>query len=146
MNYKEIDMVQKAAFFISIWYAPWFFKCDLTVKAPVNDLQAFQQVYCICYSYLTSRNIILQQSMQRHTWYLTEQLILLSLADDDVKENEKTEIMMRLIEHEKHQVLNPGKPQLPVISKETKISDLVGPESNILLSVAGVSQSEVESG
>ena len=82
--------------------------------------------------------------MQRHTWYLTEQLILLSLADDDVKENEKTKIIMRLIEHEKPKVFKPGKPQLPVISKETKISDLVGPESNILLSVAGVSQSEVE--
>ena len=49
-------MVQKAAFFISIWYAPWLFKCALTVKAPLNDLQAFQQVYCICESYPTLGN------------------------------------------------------------------------------------------
>ena len=53
------------------------------------------------------------RSMQRHSWYLTEDLIPLALADNDMEEEEKMNIMIKLTKFEFHDKFRIGKPELP---------------------------------
>lgn len=143
MNEEERTMVETAAFFVSICYAPWFLKCYLADKAPKNDLEAFKDAFNIQDQYPKLGHALLS-SMQRHAWYLTEDLIPLALADDDIEEEEKMKILQRLTEFEFPDKFRIGKPELPVICKSTELSDLVGPQSWKILEVAGVSVNEVK--
>ncbi len=47
MNEEEKTMLETAAFFISICYAPWFLNSYMVVKAPSNDLAAFKSAFHI---------------------------------------------------------------------------------------------------
>lgn len=143
MNEEEKKMVETASFFVSICYAPWFLKSYLGSKAPANDLSAFKASFAILESYPKLGQALLC-SMQRHAWYLTEELILYSLADDDVEEEEKMKILCKLVKEPVPEEFKTGKPELPVILRSTALSDLVGPQSWLLLKVAGVPSEEVE--
>ena len=47
MGEKERNMIETAAFFTSVWYAPWFLKWYLVAKSPSNDLAAFKNTFSI---------------------------------------------------------------------------------------------------
>ena len=70
MNEEEKTMLETAAFFISICYAPWFLKSYMVVKAPSNDLVAFKSAFHIEVQYPKLGKGLLA-SMQRHSWYLS---------------------------------------------------------------------------
>lgn len=76
--------VETAAFFISICYAPWFLKSYLVEHAFHNDLMAFKQAFEIQNQYPILGKALVT-SMQRLSWYLTEQLVILALGDEDVE-------------------------------------------------------------
>jgi hypothetical protein len=60
-------------------------------KAPSNDLFAIKSSFQInCQALLAS--------MQRHCWYLSEHLVLLTLADDDIELELKSKILDKLLE------------------------------------------------
>jgi hypothetical protein len=83
-------------------------------------------------------------SMQRHCWYLSEHLVLLTLADDDIELELKSKILDKLLDSEVPDLFKIGKPELPVVLNWTELSDLVGPQSWLLLKVADVPKGEVE--
>ncbi|XP_065679805.1 uncharacterized protein LOC136094125 [Hydra vulgaris] len=97
MSKVEKKMIETAAFFTSVCYAPWFLKLYLVASSPSNDLAAFKNAFCIKEKY-PNLGSALVASMQRHTWYLTEQLVLLSVADDDVEQEVKKEMLDRLVQ------------------------------------------------
>ena len=70
-------------------------------------------------------------------------MVLLALADDDVEEDEKIKMMRSLVEFYIPNEFRVGKPELPVVSKDTELSQLVGPQSWLLLKVADVPDGEV---
>ena len=74
--------------------------------------------------------------MQRHSWYLTGQLVMLAIADDDVEEAEKLKMLEKLLQYDVPDQFRLGKPELPIISRSTELTELVTPESWILLKVA----------
>ena len=51
MNEKEKKMVKTPSLFISLTCCPWFFKSSLSIKAPVNDLDAFKDVFDLSKEY-----------------------------------------------------------------------------------------------
>jgi hypothetical protein len=65
-------------------------------KAPYNDLSAFKSACHIKDMYQKLGHALLA-SMQRHSWYLSEQLVLLSLSDDDIEEMLKSDMRNRLL-------------------------------------------------
>ena len=75
-------------------------------------------------------------SMQRHTWYLTEELVLLCLGDD-IKNGQKMAMHRKLMEF-KISDTKVGKLKLPEMSESTELIDLIGPISWTLLKVAGL--------
>ncbi|XP_065666323.1 uncharacterized protein LOC136087458 isoform X1 [Hydra vulgaris] len=97
MNDKEKKIVKTTSLFISLTYCPWFFKSSLSMTAPVNDLAAFKDVLDLSKEYSEFSQSILK-SMQNHTWYLSQQLVVMALADDDVEKDEKKNILQKLLQ------------------------------------------------
>ena len=97
MNEKEKKMIKTASLFISLTYCPRFFKSSLSIKAPVNDLAAFKDVFDLSKEYPEFSQSILK-SMQNHTWYLSQQLVVMALVDDDVEKDEKKNIPQKLLQ------------------------------------------------
>ena len=81
INEEEKIMMETAALFISICYAPWFLKSYMVNKAPSNDLSAVKSSFHIRDHYPRLRQALLA-SIQCHCWYLSEHLVLLALAND----------------------------------------------------------------
>jgi hypothetical protein len=78
----------------------------------------------------------LLKSMQRNFWYLTQDLVVLALADDDDFKKEVLQQMLnKLLEpqNEAPRIYEVKKPFLPTISSDKKLPDLLGPESWRLL-------------
>ena len=73
--------------------------------------------------------------MQRNCLYLSEHLVLLALADDDVEKI--------LNNSEVPDLFKIGKPDLPVVLMSTELYDLVDLQSWLLLIVADVPKGEV---
>ena len=92
-------MVETASFFVAITYTPWFLKSSLTASAPSNDLSSFKDMFELKKEYPKLAKAFLH-SMQRHTWYLTEELVLLCLGDDDIKDGQKMAMLRKLMEFE----------------------------------------------
>jgi hypothetical protein len=67
---------------------------------------------------------------------MLHQLVLLSLSDDDIKEKLKSDKLKRLLTFETPDQFRIGRPELPVILMSTELSELVGPQSLLLLEVA----------
>ena len=75
--------------------------------------------------------------LQRHTWYLIEELIPLSLFDAKFPEgtaNRRAEKIRQLPESD----LKIQKPTLPKICRNSAIPDFVGPRSTVLFKSIGV--------
>jgi hypothetical protein len=70
INEKEKMMLETAAHFISICYAPWALKSYMVAKAPSNVLSAFQ----IKDHYPRLRQALLA-GMQHHFWNLPDDLV-----------------------------------------------------------------------
>ena len=143
----EKKMIETASFFVSIFYSIWFLKSYLVTHAAINDLECFQQVLILEKEY-PDRGKELLKSMQRNFWYLTQDLVVLALADDDDFIKEVLQQMLnKLLEpqNEAPRIYEVKKPILPTISSDTKLPDLLGSESWHLLEVAGVSRSDVQS-
>lgn len=145
LNPEIHGWISDACFFICIFYAPWFLKCSKMEHASNNDILCFKQVFILekYYPALAGR---LLESLMLHTWYLTRELVVTCVADDAVKKEDKQEILIELLKAENMppDVFEKGKPKLPDITPETKLSDLVGPQSWQILQVAGVGRSDIE--
>ena len=142
MNAEERDIFSKAAFFISICYAPWFLKSYLSDKSTANDLEAYKSAHEIAIEYPKLGGALVK-SMENHAWYLTEQLVVIALADDDVEETDKREMLKKLLDIEKPSSYTRRKPNLPKLSKSTKLSDLIGPESWQIFDLIDVSKTDL---
>jgi hypothetical protein len=65
--------------------------------------------------------------MQLHCWHLSEHLVLLALADDDIELELKSKILDKLLDSEVPDLFKVGKPDLPVVLMSTELYDLIGP-------------------
>jgi hypothetical protein len=142
INEEEKIMIETAALFISICYAPWFLKSYMVTKAPSNDLSAVKSSFHIRDHYPRLRHALLA-SIWRHCWYLSEHLVLLALANDDIELELKSKSLDKLLDSEDPDLFKIGKPDLPVVLLSAALSDLVGPQSRLLLKLADVLKGEV---
>ena len=99
MNQEDRSMVETASFFVAITYTPWFLKSSLTASASNNDLSSFKDMFELKKEYPKLAEAFLH-SMQRHTWYLTEELVHLCLGDDDIEDGQKMAMLRKLMEFE----------------------------------------------
>jgi hypothetical protein len=72
----------------------------------------------------------LHASTQFHNWYwyLSEQLVVMALADDDFSEEIKI-MLQQLVGLDNREPFKMAKPELPVICMSRQLHELIGPQS-----------------
>ena len=100
-----------------------FFHSSLPSRAPALDLLAVSQMRA--YRSLQPKladNCL--QSLCRHSWYLTEELVVLSLVDKSLWEEERKAAAEALDATVREDSLAMGKPTLPDVTGDTFRSDI----------------------
>jgi hypothetical protein len=106
----------------------------MVTKAPSNELSAIKYSFHIRDHYPRLGQALLA-SIQRHCWYLSEHLVLLALTNDNIELELKSKSLDKLLYSEVPDLFKIGKPDLPVVLMSTALSDLVGPQSWLLLKI-----------
>ncbi len=76
---------------------------------------------------------------------MSQQLVLLSLSNDDIVEGKlKSDMRNRLLIFEVPVQFRIRKPELPVILMSTELSEFIGPQSWLLLKVAEIPEGEMQ--
>ena len=84
------------------------------------------------------------KSLKRHTWYLDEQLVVLALADKDLPDITKVEMIKNLLINVKPETFRRGPPTKVLnLDFNSTLPNLVGPESWILFDIVNVSKEDV---
>ena len=105
--------VQALAEFIALIYAPYFLQSPLAIAAPQLDHDLWNDLhsYSECFpegSFHQKMINAAKESVLRHLWYLTEELVVLGLS-----ENERKEMANSILEIPKADEYDVGKPRFP---------------------------------
>ena len=140
---QQVPKIRAFVDFVALVYVSWWLKCDQTTSAPVNDLDFY--VKLVEYNKINptiSASAI--KAFDRHLWYLTSEMVPLSLFSDLVESEDKEAITRRLLDNiqlgtqeQTRFGMGYGKPRFPKIAqdfrvKDLKLSDLVNAGSWLL--------------
>ena len=72
------------------------------------------------------------ESHMRHLWYITEELVIFSLWDDEVPARERRAVADKLLQTDPPDEWRTGKPDMPqVLPDKPRLQDLVGSRSHL---------------
>jgi len=124
----QIVKLQHFVDFVVYVYVEWWCSACQSQDAPLNDLDLFRNIMIYSDDVISESAI---KSLSRHTWYLTDELVLLSLFSDRLPSNEKTDIVKKLLQLEKVESFHNrqgsgfGKPVLPRVSSDSTLASFV---------------------
>lgn len=134
----QLPKLREFVTFATLIYSPWWLTCSNATDAPWNDLNLFQRL--LSYEVVNpdiSRSAI--RAFKRHLWYLTAEMVPLSLFSGKVPPDEKQAMADRLLAFKPNkEILAPcdrfgtgfGKPRFPEdINKSTTLADLISQDS-----------------
>ena len=97
-------------------------------KAAVNDLEAYKSM--VEYKNVDSKvALAVIASLQKHTWYLSPNLVVLCLADDDLSYDEKDEVAKQILKFPIPDVFTTGQPTKVSLSKVSSLKDTITADS-----------------
>lgn len=124
-NKDKAALLDVCLFIVTSYVKPWM-RCNLAVKAPYQDLSFLKALK----AYETIDKSISKAALQKfclHLWYLTDEISVLSLFDDDVDQETKVKMVANLTKE------NPSahsKRYIP--SKEELCGTLYGKSENLV--------------
>ena len=110
------------------FYVPSFLLATLGRDAPSNDLNLYK-------STLKYREVdpeladLALETLDRHRWYLTAQVVPFALFSDNVTEDEKSRMAARLLSLKREDSVSLGLPDFPEVTAGTELWDLVTSKS-----------------
>ena len=131
-NAQQRNKIFQFVSFVTFTYLPYWYTANSSLDFPSNDLKFWNNIKN--HNNSITKNAALKV-FKNHTWYLTEELILLSLFSPNTTKLEKQEIVKNLQDQNRSKVFQNrhgnghGKPVLSKISAKAKLSDFVGPSS-----------------
>ena len=136
ITYEELCDVEIFAEYVALLHAPYFLQTPLATAAPridrefwvnVNNYQALFNFNEIEYEVLEA----VKNSILLHLWYLTEQLVVFGLFDDELPTNERKEMAKKLHSIRRPKNIHPGKPKFPVdrMTPNPTLDVFIGPKS-----------------
>lgn len=135
MTKKKITKM--ALFVVFCHLRPWFEASSIPAAAS-NDLQLYKSLekYKKVDKAVGAKTCTV---LNRHTWYMTEDLISLSLFHEDLPLQQRTNLAAKI-----HETAAPGdleirKPTLPTISKDSQLLDFAGGRSRLLFDLLDIS-------
>ena len=136
LHWTKKRNVQKMAHFVVFAYLRAWFIAPVLEAAATNDIRLFQSLQK--YKSVDKKvSTITTTVLNRHTWYLTEELVPLSLFDEDLTLDQRTLLAAR-IGQQTHGVVEIKKPNLLVITKESELSEFVGQRSTVLFNLLNI--------
>ena len=119
-------------------HAPYFLKARLASAAPrldrdyYRDLVEYRSLHPAgSLRYRMASEMI--QSHLRHTWYLTQEVVVFSLWDEDLLPRERKAVANALLRCEPPPHWSIGKPHLPKqLNANPRLQDCVGPRSHLI--------------
>ena len=133
----NLEKLQSFGKFVAVFYSSMWFRTPLASEAAYNDL-VFYKKMLECQTKPKLNNIFerLIPAMNRHLWYLTEELLPFALCSTQLAHEEKEVLARKLFNlylENQHKVFELQKPIFPHITQSTQMSDLVGKRSVLLL-------------
>ena len=125
-----------ALFVVFIYLKAWFNSSSLT-SAAKNDLE----LYKLLLKFKKIHSKISQSAsevLNRHTWYLTEDAITLTLFNEDICTEERTLYAKKIYELAATEELEIQKPDPPLITQKSEISDFIGERSRLLFDLLNI--------
>ena len=74
----------------------------------------------------------------RHTWYLTEELVSFALSSKRISDESKRDLADKMLLFERPGEYRPGKPSLPKVTEESELVDFIGSNSWLVFDILGL--------
>lgn len=89
---REIHIMSE---FVAVFFTPWWLKTFLSTKSPTVDYTAISTMkkYMVVNPEVAEPCLL---SLGRHSWYLTEELVIMSLADEEVSADVRSKMAKQL--------------------------------------------------
>ena len=135
--------------FISLFYVIWWLQANVGATAPMNDLKAIQQMIMYRrYNDLVANTCLM--SWFRHLWSLSEELVILCLADQTCPFRD--DVASALTACPVSQIFSPGKPKIersldedwPEDGSLPNLAEFVGERSHLLFSLFQFSEADMD--
>lgn len=144
----QLPKVKRFVQFVVFCYVPWWITAPVASAAPMNDLKLINSFHW----YNNIDSVVAKAALVavgRHTWYLTEELVVLSLFNHYVSNDMKQSIAEKLkVFGTSESCVNRvgtgfGKPQLPPVpeSIEDDVSKFVGKDSSMFFKILKIDRS-----
>ena len=136
LHWTQKKKLEKMALFVVFVYLKAWFSATVLVSAASNDLAFHKQADSFkAVDKKVSRSAT--KVLNRHTWYLTEELIALTIFDEGLPKETRDLIAAKIgnLDVEEFEI---KKPSLPTITAATAVSDFVGPRSRLVFDLLEV--------
>lgn len=140
---EQVDQIERMSSFVILLYGQYFLRTAMTAAAPRNDLQFWRNVKRYsCVDKEISEAV--EDSIYRQMYYLTEELVVLALCDENTPHAEKDQIVQKLIQSDRPQDFPPKKPDFRVDKllgkshNEPCLADFVGSRSWLIFHLLDV--------
>ena len=128
--------VAKMALFVVFVYLEAWFSATVLVSAASNDLAFHKRADSFkAVDKKVSRSAT--KVLNRHTWYLKEELIALTIFDEGLPKETRDLIAAKIVNLDVEE-FEIKKPSLPTITAATAVSDFVGPRSRLVFDLLEV--------
>ena len=144
MHYDSVtvDKLQRLNIFLQLFYVPLWLNATSACNAPMIDLQLFHDMMDFRTIDREIADIFLKK-MANHRWYLTEEILpfVLFSSHPAVTSEVKQAIARKILAKPIPDNFRLGKPVFREITRESCLTDLVGPESFMLFRSLHISTS-----
>ena len=115
---ENLSHVKVLAEYVALLHAPYFLKSPLAVSAPRQDrdfwvdIQNYQNCFDqddIEFSMIDA----VRSSVMNHLWYVTEELVVFALFDENLSDDERSRMAAALLASPRPQIFTVGKPLFP---------------------------------
>ncbi len=113
-----------------------FFRSRISVFAPIDDFNFLEEMMWYKEEDLQIGTAVIA-SINRHLWYLTEELVILALFNESLSDFTRTIMARKLFKTHRPTSFIIGKPNFPTInlSMPTLFHEFIGPRSWLLFSL-----------
>lgn len=144
----QMKKMERFSEFVIYCYVPWWLKASISTAAASNDLNLIKDLRSYEIEDPTIAKAALT-ALNRHMWYLSEELIPFSLFSSDVTESEKMKIVEEICKYNfdasntKRIGQSYGKPFFPKIPQDVPedLSFFVGEDSVIFFQILNIDTS-----
>lgn len=142
LSHEEGREVELLSEFVGVFHSQWFLRCAMSVSSPHQDLLAISHMRKYAGIRPESAENCLK-SLARHPWYLTEHLVIMCMADDDLEDEVRKAVATALDNTDRPgpAEFTKGKPEFPEVTTDNfwegidpghemmGLAKLVGPSS-----------------